>query len=519
MMLFQNCKNLENLNTQSSLQNNSPSLKNKSALGVNLGVFADQRVIDNLGDIGSWFYNYSPDPNRASYNSITWANTYEKEFVPMIHNKFYVYQNGEGQCVLTESFSNNSITDQICSAKKIAEDLKRMKKKFGPRNQPRHIIAFNEPYKLVVERDQAGAYAMDPSQAAEAYGKIIAAATKANLKVVSPSFSGEANALNWMSSFLKNCYNRRNAASNPCLIEKIDLLNTHEYNCTSSFWTKNYKNRGLKKSLINRLNNHGDYNWSSYINKKKIWVTETNCNWERDFRENQQAGKFSRNPRETCLRATGQKPGHGKGSLYEMQNMPEEIERFAWWNLYANPYTNSDLPNGVNSSSINRITAVRLFNENLERTVNGDAYYQAYNDPNTLKATNCTPKTPLVERVNGLFNTQTGLVFYGFGDFYCRYDNVKQAYETYGSKWQSLLKSVRHVPSKMIHAGKCGPLQGLRKQNNKFYYTFKAGYTCTLYSQENLENEAGFTQAEALLLKESNLSALGIKISASSCFN
>lgn len=526
LLLFQNCNSMKSADlllvdpqTSPTTPTPTPTLPNKklSPLGINTGVFADQRLIDKLGDIGSWYYNYSPDPNRESYNSVNWANRFEKEFVPMISGKQYVFQNSQGQCTLTPNFRSPGSQDQVCTTQRITDDLLSMKKNFGPRNQPSYLIGFNEPFKTTVDPTSSGPYAIDPVEAAEAYGKIISSAESAGLKLTSPSISLEMSALNWMNTFLRSCYDRRNLASDPCLIEKIEILNVHQYDCSSSFWITNYKNRGLKNSLISRLGNYGGFDWSSYILNKKIWITETNCNWEQDFAADQREGKFSRNPTETCLRSTGQKAGHGMGSLYELQNMPEEIERFAWWNLYANPYVNSDLPTGVNTSSINRITAVRLYDENLVRTVNGDAYYQAYSDPAGLKSVNCSSKDPLVSTIKGLFKTQTGLIFHGFDDFYCRYDSINQVFNTYGPEWQKLLKTVREVPSQMEHAGACGPLQGLRKQNNSYYYTYKMGYTCSLADLSQLESAAGIRPAEVSLLKESNMSALGLSNNSTPC--
>jgi len=33
---------------------------------------------------------------------------------------------------------------------------------------------------------------------------------------------------------------------------------------------------------LNKLENHGGYDWETYIKTRKLWITETNCNGDPD---------------------------------------------------------------------------------------------------------------------------------------------------------------------------------------------------------------------------------------------
>jgi hypothetical protein len=374
----------------------------KGKVGINFGVYSTQAIIDALGDLGSWYYNYSPHPNRAdrnsTYDTVSWANKYNKEFVPMIISKRFKLGPGDESCALTTYLApkdEHGNAEQPCSSEKIGHSLLKMKGLFGPSNQPKYLMVFNEPFHPGDAKASNGKkYTITPWQAAHAWAKLQGPAKEAGLKMVSPTAGASDTPLEWISMFLKRCDDLKNDPSAPCDVEKIYAFSVHEYECSENFWKKNYLEQGFQNKLVARMRYkkggfYGGRDWEKFIKSRKVWVTETNCNWEPDFLEAQTKGKYIRKQEETCRRATGQKPGWGSGSLYTMIHLPsQKLERFAWWNTYADPAQNSD-SGAVGLSSQNRITAVRLLDDNYHWTPSGRAYQQAYADESGLSSVDC----------------------------------------------------------------------------------------------------------------------------------
>lgn len=362
--------------------------------GVIMGVALTQDFIDQLGDVGSWYYGYFVHPNRmtpAGYvDTVTWANRYQKEYVPMVSGKrFQFTEDRADTCALIPEF-RQSANDRLCSLPEMVAAMRRIQALFSVTNKPRFLIGFNEPFKVGAQVGGAPtAYEIAPGNAAKAWSLVQRMATQTGLKLISPSTSLETGALKWMSEFLKQCHDLRNSATTPCDVEKIYAFNTHGYECTEKFWVDNYGKKVFQNQLISRLGNYGGRDWRTYVMSRKVWATETSCNWDPDFRKAQEANRYVRSSKEACLRATGQRAGFGRGSLQALQTLPAAaIERYAWWTTYLNPYQNTDV-NAITQSSINRIFAARLFDDDFLLTPVGRANFQALSNPSLLRQVNC----------------------------------------------------------------------------------------------------------------------------------
>ncbi len=478
-------------------------------IGINIGIFATQKVVDSLGNVGGWYYNYSPHPNRddanTKYNTVNWANTYNKEFVPMIQQFWFKLGPQAGGCPIIAEYGANPCTvDQMVSI------FNQTKKLFKSTNQPRYLIVFNEPHISGIDSPDRNKYSMEPIPAAKAFGKIQTFASRVGLKVLAPNAAVDPRSIRWMGEFFRACYDLRNATENPCRLEDIYAFQNHEYQCASNFWTETYINGGFKNNLVAELGNYGGYDWSSFVRSKTVWFTETNCNWDPDFLAAQGQGQFVRSQQESCLRATGQKPGFGKGSLFTLMQAPNSsIERISWWNTYADPDKNSD-GNTVSASSRNRITAARLMDGNGNWTPAGRALKQAYLNPNQLLNVNCTDTAVNAPAtLVGLFKVNAG-IYHGYKDFYCVYPNMATVTKIWGANWQQLSQDVSARPSQMTDAGVCGPLQGVHRDGSNFFYTFKQNYTCWLNSTTKLRNWAGIPSGKEHFLPSAPLSSKGL---------
>lgn len=361
--------------------------------GVILGVFLNQAFIDQLGNIGSWYFRYSLHPNSIvdnNYvNSVSWANKYNKEFVPMIPEKRFKYDEGEESCALLDDFLTGA-NDHVCTIDEMVAAIEQMKALFNTTNQPKYLMVFNEPHQKGADLvGNPTTYLMSPLQVARAWGRIQKVGEQTNLKLLTPATSIEPVAVDYFTQFLKSCHDLRNDPNYPCDVETIYAINNHAYECKESYWVDNYLNKGFQKTLIQKMGNYGGRDWKDLIMSRKIWLTETTCNWDQDVRKEQSQGRYVRSSKESCLRATGQRADFGDGSLATISSLGDaEMERFAWWTLHIDPYKHSDV-GSITASSLNRILASRLYDENYQQTPIGRAYYQAFQDPTKMDQVDC----------------------------------------------------------------------------------------------------------------------------------
>lgn len=400
--IYQNCSDLESSSDIGSLENssvNSSSLSYKEkrkSLGLIYGPNATQEVIDKTESLGGWYYTYSTHPNRDEpgrhTNTVRMANRNDKEFVPMVHTRYFITDETGSSCPLLNRFRRGN--EGVCTISEMVNSLEEMKSLFSSSNQPKHIMVFNEPWR---KGDQFASstgehYALTPWQAAASYSLIEVAAKRANLNVVGPTIGDGDSSVLWFSEFLKRCHDLRNDSEFRCKLSGIRTFSYHAYQCHSSFFEEELGERKLQYDLINLMKNsdrswYGGYNWEKYILSRKIWLTETTCNWDKDVKEAQYNGQYIRTQKKSCQRATGQQKGYG--SLPVLIDLPKDrLERFAWWTTYANPKQDSDVGQ-INQSSVNRITAARLVDDKNEYTPMGRAIESLWLG-NRLSQVNCS---------------------------------------------------------------------------------------------------------------------------------
>ena len=166
---------------------------------------------------------------------------------------------------------------------------------------------------------------MEPAEAAEMWRIYMQpAATMANLSLISPTLR-VGHFAGWTRSFLKACYDRR-FHSPPCDVETVFGFAVHEYICKESWWRNHYQGSSsiFRSQVYQRMGGHGGKDWMQYVQARRFWVTETNCNWEDDSLPD---------GIEQCHRASGGRhDSHGQGSIATMNEL-DEIAGYSWWTL------------------------------------------------------------------------------------------------------------------------------------------------------------------------------------------
>lgn len=143
-----------------------------------------------------------------------------------------------------------------------------------------HLLGWNEPY---FEDHFGWIYPVD---AARMWAKFLQPLAKeTGLQLVSPTTNRQKT--DWMANFIKACYANRNDEENPCDVNSIKKFSIHDYNCSENYWRRNYGGvhpKSFQQLLIKKLKviEDPEINWTDYVNKRPLWVTETNCNWEGD---------------------------------------------------------------------------------------------------------------------------------------------------------------------------------------------------------------------------------------------
>lgn len=250
----------------------------------------------------SWFYTYNQRIVEPSL--LSWANENSIEFVPMIGWKFVHLPDG------TKCYFHKA---PMCSVDDIAGLLNLTRGDMTV--PPQYLISFNEPY--------TDDNKMTGSEIADYWRKfVMPAARQAGLRIVTATAT--ENNVDILAFQLKRCWDHR-ASDEPCDVELIHAFNMHNYNCKQSFWESHYSSSGtFRKALKAAMKDYGGRSdWDDYINARKYWVTETNCNWDGD-----EPGSETQ-----CRRVTGQVSSHGQGSIRTMNNIGV-IERYAWWNTF-----------------------------------------------------------------------------------------------------------------------------------------------------------------------------------------
>ena len=293
-----------------------------------------------FANVSSWAYRYSlfvDDPGAAQ-----WLVDNQVEFVPHLAHKHVPLPGGDA-CNLDAAKGETP----LCTAAML--DRAAAAARVPSRLTVTYMMGWNEAYD---KGNSKAAYKyIAPADAATFWRVYVQGmAARANLSLVSPTTGVEPNKLAWLGNMILECWAQRRQG---CDVETIVAFSVHDYKCGEEYWRAAYGPGGtfqakLKAHLYNAshpdlslsvagLSVLGDAkNWSSYVDARQIWVTETNCNGDYGFPPTQAVSG-----EEQCRRITGQRAGaecgqYGKcgvGSIAAMESMPT-IARVSWWNTH-----------------------------------------------------------------------------------------------------------------------------------------------------------------------------------------
>jgi hypothetical protein len=376
--------------------------------GMNANSKVPYDVLDLFTDTSSWFWTYGLEPSRAMNEedghspSLDWGINGAKEFVPLINLKQVLPKwHPNSRC----TFRGGDAPDHLIQLDKKDKKNKKKSKPAGPFKckvddivdvlektkasiDTHYLMGYNEPY---ADHEQDSAYAskskkgVTPEEGAEWWRLFVQpAAERTNLKLVSPTTGISSQKVGWLHGFLQACYEQKDA-NPPCTVEKIEVFSVHEYKCYADYWRKyaardggedvtigggdsceeRFKPRGERniftsfKSVMSKkyqpkmdeedMEPWKHYNqtfWDDYIDRVKLWVTETSCSG--DFRFDKSmltayGGNYTKKslpatptPEQSCLDIAGQSCHHKEGSVAAMLEL-DTIERISWFTLFPNP--------------------------------------------------------------------------------------------------------------------------------------------------------------------------------------
>ena len=206
----------------------------------------------------------------------------------------------------------------------------------------KYLMGWNEAWDQDLK---AGEKYIVPATAATWWGgQVQGLAARHNLTLVSPTTGVDKHKLQWFGDMLLAC---RAQQAQGCDVETIAAFSVHDYRCSETYWRDNYAagngtfQRTLKAYLAaggrrGQDENADDYDWNAYVDARRIWVTETNCNGDTGFPS---TGLVNR--KEQCARITGQRADQdcgqfgkcGIGSIATLERM-SSVGRVAWWNTW-----------------------------------------------------------------------------------------------------------------------------------------------------------------------------------------
>ena len=282
----------------------------------------------------SWAYRYQlfVDDTEAAI----WLHSNNIEFVPHLAHKQVPLPGGSSCTLETSEISANIplCTATILDAAISASNNKAVTTKY--------LMGWNEAYDN--SNSKSKKKYIRPVDAATYWRTFVQglAARNGNLSLVSPTTGVSKGKMEWMGDMLLACWAQR---SEGCDVETIKAFSVHDYKCGESYWRSNYGINGtFQRSLKAYLAMAGvGKDWSSYVDTRPIWVTETNCNGDYGFPHTHEIYRS-----EQCARITGQRAddecgneaAYGKvdtkcgiGSLAALEQM-ENIARVSWWNTW-----------------------------------------------------------------------------------------------------------------------------------------------------------------------------------------
>jgi len=210
-------------------------------------------------------------------------------------------------------------------------------------------MGFNEP-----EDSRSKHKNMSPREAAEYWRRFVQpAAVELNLSLVTPTVSegfckqheyGCKAKGTWYANFLKACWDHREDQDSPCDVEKITAVSVHLYQCTEDTWTSMFtpSTGQFFRDMKMQMKAYGGRDWDSFIDSRKIWVTEFDCH-DDSVGYNALDSMPMASTADICNRLTGQaaawKAGRkslhwGRGAVHALEEL-ESVTRYSWRNTWA----------------------------------------------------------------------------------------------------------------------------------------------------------------------------------------
>jgi hypothetical protein len=280
----------------------------------------------------SWVYRYNlfVDDDSAA----NWLVANNVEFVPHLAHKKVPLPDGSACTFSASDVVNTNGQVPLCTAAMLDVALAAKNNKGVT---IRYLMGWNEAY------DNSGSKAekkyIAPVDAATYWRTFVQglAARNGNLTLVSPTTGVTKGKLEWLGDMILACWSQR---SKGCDVETIKVFSVHDYKCSEAYWRSNYGTNGTFQKNLKAYLNAGagqlGRDWSTFVDTRPIWVTETNCNGDYGYPPTAMVSRS-----EQCARITGNRAekdcgDYGKcgiGSIATMESM-NTIGRVSWWNTW-----------------------------------------------------------------------------------------------------------------------------------------------------------------------------------------
>lgn len=342
-----------------------------------------------------WYYNYEPSLPAEMKK---YLNTEQVEFVPMVGwRHFWLNPPGyeenskcAGKTNKCDCYMNNlDLTPETGKPPDNAEGndskikcdvgggdleaiLKQTMNGLTGKAKPKYLMGFNEPEDTHFKHKN-----ISPQEAVYYWRYFLQpVAKKLGLKLITPTVNngfckdhsyGCQYMGTWLAKFLQKCYDARDDKEYPCDVDQIKGVSYHGYECFEKFWTDKFTpgTGTFIKDMKTQMKGYGGdgYNWDNWVDSRKLWVTEFNCNNDGygslDFKGTMLLASMKEiceriegkakdvNCKKGCPRKDGSKVWGpkdpdtgkrvpyewGKGSVQALQQS-DYVERFSWWNTW-----------------------------------------------------------------------------------------------------------------------------------------------------------------------------------------
>lgn len=264
-----------------------------------LQIFTNATQLRNSAG-AQFFYNYQLSAPSAMK---VWMSESGVEFVPMVgwrhlwldapgapshHLCTERSSKSECRCYFTSPLlapaSAPGRDGPFCLASDLVAALRHGISGLSGRAKPRYLMGFQQP-----EDARASHKNISAEEAVDYWRRFLQpAAQELNLSLVTPTISqgtcrqhayGCRYTGTWYANFLKACWDRRESAEYPCNVEKIAAVSVHLYKCMEDSWTSMFRpgTGQFFKDMKAQMKDYGGRSWDEFIDSRKIWVTEFNC--------------------------------------------------------------------------------------------------------------------------------------------------------------------------------------------------------------------------------------------------